>query len=218
MARIRNLGGRIHDPEPGASRWNRRPALNFGLIPETASATSIGRDRRDRGATMSSRKKPLKTFGCRHLPLIKFGASRWCRRTITRPRKSDADDRRVPCGRITRSYSDFHQIGALRPLPHGIHERSSRLTRSHCMTTPPTTSIVAGLLGGIGCGKSTVARRLAERGATLLDADALAHEALQSEDLRSALVEHFGVDIVDFIGRHFAPGDREARLRRRSRG
>jgi len=38
---------------------------------------------------------------------------------------------------------------------------------------------VIGLLGGIGSGKSTVARLLAERGFTVLDADRHAREAVQ---------------------------------------
>ena len=36
-----------------------------------------------------------------------------------------------------------------------------------------------GLTGGIGAGKSTVARRLVERGAVLVDADRLAREVVE---------------------------------------
>jgi dephospho-CoA kinase len=54
-----------------------------------------------------------------------------------------------------------------------------------------------GLTGGIGSGKSTVARLLAERGAVVVDADALARDALErgSPGLR-AVVERFGSAIL----------------------
>lgn len=56
-------------------------------------------------------------------------------------------------------------------------------------------SVVVGLTGGIGSGKSTVARMLAERGATVIDADAIVHE-LQAP----------GAPLVDEIARAFGPG------------
>jgi len=56
---------------------------------------------------------------------------------------------------------------------------------------------IIGLTGGIGSGKSTVAALLAERGATVIDADRVAHEVYapgtEGHDL---LVERFGEDIV----------------------
>ena len=60
---------------------------------------------------------------------------------------------------------------------------------------------VIGLLGGIGSGKSTVARLLAERGFTVLDADRHAREAVQSPDVLAALVARFGRGILDAGGR-----------------
>jgi dephospho-CoA kinase len=53
--------------------------------------------------------------------------------------------------------------------------------------------ITVGLTGGIGSGKSEVARRLAARGAVVIDADVLAREALArgSEGL-ARVVEEFG--------------------------
>jgi dephospho-CoA kinase len=54
-----------------------------------------------------------------------------------------------------------------------------------------------GLTGGIGSGKSTVARRLAELGAVVIDADAIAREvvAVGTPGL-SAVAERFGVDVL----------------------
>ncbi len=53
-------------------------------------------------------------------------------------------------------------------------------------------SMVLGVLGGIGSGKSTVTRLLIERGAAAVDADRLAHAALESEAVRMRLRERWG--------------------------
>ncbi len=59
-----------------------------------------------------------------------------------------------------------------------------------------------GLTGGMGAGKSTVSRQLVERGAVLIDSDAIAREVVEpgTEGL-TALVEAFGSDILDAGGR-----------------
>ena len=54
---------------------------------------------------------------------------------------------------------------------------------------------VVGLIGMIGSGKTTVARRLGEHGATVIDADALAHQALDDPLVQQQLRERFGSDI-----------------------
>lgn len=52
---------------------------------------------------------------------------------------------------------------------------------------------LVGLTGGIGSGKSTIARRLAEHGAVHIDADQLAREAVEpGTPALSAIREHFG--------------------------
>lgn len=52
-----------------------------------------------------------------------------------------------------------------------------------------------GITGGIGSGKSTVCRMLAERGVALYDADSRAKELMaSSEALRKALIENFGAE------------------------
>jgi dephospho-CoA kinase len=59
-----------------------------------------------------------------------------------------------------------------------------------------------GLTGGIGAGKSTVARRLADRGAVVVDADVVAREVVEpgTEGL-AAVVEAFGSGVLDPAGR-----------------
>jgi dephospho-CoA kinase len=58
-----------------------------------------------------------------------------------------------------------------------------------------------GLTGGIGAGKSTVSRRLAARGAVVVDADGLAREVVEpgSEGL-AAVVRAFGEDVLSRDG------------------
>jgi len=55
---------------------------------------------------------------------------------------------------------------------------------------------VIGLTGGILSGKSTIAQMLAEKGAAIIDADKLAHEAYKPKTkLNQELVDEFGPDI-----------------------
>ena len=67
--------------------------------------------------------------------------------------------------------------------------------------------LLVGLTGGIGSGKSTVARMLEKRGAVVFDADLLAREAVEpGTPGHAAVIERFGADVL-------APGgdlDREA--------
>ena len=57
--------------------------------------------------------------------------------------------------------------------------------------------LLVGLTGGIGSGKSTVARMLAARGAVVLDADAFARDAVAAGTPGfRAVVERFGGDVV----------------------
>jgi dephospho-CoA kinase len=57
--------------------------------------------------------------------------------------------------------------------------------------------IRVGLTGGIGSGKSEVARLLAERGAVVIDADALAREAVApGTPGLAAVVEEFGAEVL----------------------
>ncbi len=57
--------------------------------------------------------------------------------------------------------------------------------------------LLVGLTGGIGSGKSTVARILGEHGAVILDADVFARDAVRGgTDAFAAVVERFGADLV----------------------
>ena len=57
--------------------------------------------------------------------------------------------------------------------------------------------ITVGLTGGIGSGKSEVARLLAEHGAVVVDADALAPEAVEpGTPGLAAVVAEFGPDVL----------------------
>jgi len=57
--------------------------------------------------------------------------------------------------------------------------------------------LVIGLTGGIASGKSTVARMLAERGATVIDADVLGHDVYRpGTSVWQVLLEAFGSEIA----------------------
>ena len=57
--------------------------------------------------------------------------------------------------------------------------------------------LLVGLTGGIGSGKSTVSQLLAERGAVIIDADAIVRQLQQpGTPVFDAMVERFGPDIV----------------------
>ncbi len=58
-----------------------------------------------------------------------------------------------------------------------------------------------GLTGGFACGKTTVARMMAERGARVVLADEVAHELMRpGEPVYYEVVRHFGPDIVGIDG------------------
>jgi dephospho-CoA kinase len=58
-----------------------------------------------------------------------------------------------------------------------------------------------GLTGGIGSGKSTVARRLAELGAVVIDADQVAREVVEpGEPTLARIREHFGAQVISADG------------------
>lgn len=62
--------------------------------------------------------------------------------------------------------------------------------------------LLVGLTGGLGVGKSTVARMLGERGAVVVDADDLAREALEpGTPGYEQVCDLFGRDILDEEGR-----------------
>jgi dephospho-CoA kinase len=81
--------------------------------------------------------------------------------------------------------------------------------------------LLVGLTGGIGSGKSTVARLLQERGAVVFDADAFARQAVEPGSHGFAeVIRAFGPDVVTYRGelnREWLAGrvfdDREARRR-----
>ncbi len=59
-----------------------------------------------------------------------------------------------------------------------------------------------GLTGGLGSGKSTVAAMLRERGAYVIEADALGRALMEpGEAVYSAIVEHFGPEVLTAEGR-----------------
>lgn len=66
------------------------------------------------------------------------------------------------------------------------------------LVTIPTAVPVIGLIGGIGAGKTSVARQLQRlRPVLIIDADRLGHEALEDPRIKQRLIQHFGPQIQD---------------------
>ncbi len=61
-------------------------------------------------------------------------------------------------------------------------------------------AIVLGITGGIGSGKSSLARELEKHGATVIDADVFARKALLEPTIRTKLEQAFGSEIIDHQG------------------
>jgi dephospho-CoA kinase len=66
--------------------------------------------------------------------------------------------------------------------------------------TPPHKPII-GIIGGIGSGKSTIARQFAALGCGVIDADALAREALAQPATITQLLQWWGRDVVQPDGK-----------------
>jgi dephospho-CoA kinase len=60
---------------------------------------------------------------------------------------------------------------------------------------------VIGILGGVCSGKSTVAGELAKLGCAVIDADEIAHQLLDEEDVRAKVVHLFGKEILNAGGK-----------------
>ncbi|SDX94252.1 dephospho-CoA kinase [Collimonas sp. OK242] len=67
---------------------------------------------------------------------------------------------------------------------------------------PPTTHrFTVGLTGGIGSGKTTVANMFAERGAAVIDTDAIAHQLTAANGIAIApIIAEFGSAFIDASG------------------
>ena len=61
--------------------------------------------------------------------------------------------------------------------------------------------LIIGILGGIGSGKSSVAAEFAKLGCGVVDADKIAHELLETEEIAEQVRQAFGEDVFDSDGR-----------------
>src|SRR6185295_19074935 len=66
---------------------------------------------------------------------------------------------------------------------------------------PGTRPIIVGIAGGIGSGKSQVAKLLGELGAVVIDADAMAHAELDDPEVRQTLTNWWGPGVVGTDGK-----------------
>jgi dephospho-CoA kinase len=87
----------------------------------------------------------------------------------------------------------------------------------------PRKKPIIGILGGVASGKSTVAAEFARLGCKVIDADKIAHELLERNDVKEKVVSIFGEAILDSAGKidrkklaeiTFADGDKLSSLNR----
>jgi dephospho-CoA kinase len=68
-------------------------------------------------------------------------------------------------------------------------------------TSNPRSKPLIGIVGGVGSGKSTVAREFGKLGCAVIDADEIAHVLLEDPSIRSKVVALLGAGILDNSGR-----------------
>ena len=84
-------------------------------------------------------------------------------------------------------------------IPEGSSPRATpaRPTPARPTPAPRNPTMLIGLTGPIGCGKSTVAGWLAERGAVVIDADVVAREVVEpGEPALAAVAVAFGTGVL----------------------
>jgi dephospho-CoA kinase len=78
---------------------------------------------------------------------------------------------------------------------------ASKTALAHGLAVP-----VIGLIGGIGSGKSEVARLLAGRGVIVINADVVGHQLLDDPEVRTPIVDRFGKHVLKESAHHGAQG------------
>ena len=108
----------------------------------------------------------------------------------------------------------LERLGQVRAVIEGVRMDGGDGVTGHggageraCGSTRPGSAggavepVVIGMAGGIGAGKSEVARAFAEAGCVVADSDRAAREALDRPDVREQLVAWWGAQIVGQDGR-----------------
>lgn len=91
--------------------------------------------------------------------------------------------------RVRAAAEQFNREDGLSPTPAS---QSASITSGTSLKPLP----VIGLVGGIGAGKSTVARAIARHGAIILDSDSQAKELLERPDVQNALAFWWGESVL----------------------
>ena len=75
------------------------------------------------------------------------------------------------------------------------------LNNMETATTDRARGIIVGITGGIACGKTTVSKLLAEKGAIPINADEIGHQLLKADSpVIDELIDAFGQDILEASG------------------
>lgn len=102
-----------------------------------------------------------------------------------------------PRGAVTVSRAGLPAVRTSQVLRAG---KPACETGSMCAVNSHRSKPIIGIAGGIGSGKSTVARILADLGCVVSNSDDAARAALDDADIRRRIVEHFGDSVQNEDG------------------
>ena len=91
-------------------------------------------------------------------------------------------------------YASIPQSASLTAIDQGVIATGNHTDSDSLRGAPPFTqgSLVIGITGGTGCGKTTLLNLIAARGGLILDCDAIYHELLASDAaMLSSIGKHF---------------------------
>lgn len=86
------------------------------------------------------------------------------------------------------------------PSPGAASNWKDSALRPNRSTGTTPTRMVVGLIGGIGSGKSSVAAVLHRYGGRIIDADQIGHQVLREPEVRQAIADRWGPDLLDTDG------------------
>jgi len=131
------------------------------------------------------------------------GEVRYCKGATGTANRSHEENGSCPAATASL-LNPFLQSGTV-PLPvstasPGCCSASVSELGGRAEASPTGGALIVGIVGGIAAGKSTVVAMLVECGAEFIDADSEAHRVLEQQEVKAALVEWLGPQVVSTAG------------------
>ena len=91
--------------------------------------------------------------------------------------------------------------GRRRPYDNGDQQQQGTATIQHIkLDVPEDKTIVIGITGEPGAGKSALSQEFAKLGASVIDVDSAGHEVIELPSVKKKLIEAFGEEIISEDG------------------